>query len=109
MAATKRIRIIAISGPTRLAGLDVPTLKEVGIPIEIGNWRGFVGAPKMSEAGRKMWLDRFAKLHASPVWKETLKTQGWDDAYLAGDAFVSFLKTENETQTAALKDVGILK
>lgn len=108
-AESGRIRLIAISGPERLEGLDVPTLKESGIDIEIGNWRGFVGAPGMTEAGKKAWLDRFEKLHASDVWKETLKKQGWEDAYLAGDAFQMFLDEEEQAWTVALKDVGILK
>lgn len=107
-AETGRIRIIAVSGPTRVSGLDVPTLKESGIPLEIGNWRGFVGAPGMSEGGRKAWLERFKKLHDSPAWKETLKAQGWEDAYLSGDDFAGFLKTEHNNWTSALKDVGIL-
>lgn len=108
-AASGRIRIIAISSPTRVEGLEAPTLTEAGIPIEIGNWRGFVGAPGMSAAARKLWLDRFAALHESPVWKETLKTQGWQDAYLPGEAFVDFLKREQASWASALQDVGILK
>lgn len=108
-AQSGRIRIIAVSGPTRLEGLDVPTLKEVGIPVEIGNWRGFVGAPGMSEAGKKVWLDRFAQLHGSDVWKTTLKNQGWEDAYLAGPEFVSFLKAEETNWAQALREVGIVQ
>ena len=108
-AESGRIRIIAVSGPSRVDGIDAPTLKESGIPVEIGNWRGFVGAPGMSEAGRKIWLDRFAALHQTPAWKETLKVQGWEDAYLPGDAFAAFLKEEEAAWTTALKEVGILK
>jgi len=108
-AESGRIRIIAVSGPTRVEGLNAPTLKEAGIPVEIGNWRGFVGAPGMSDGAKKTWLDRFAKLHATKEWKETLKTQGWEDAYLPGEAFDAFLKSEEANWTSALKDVGILK
>jgi putative tricarboxylic transport membrane protein len=108
-AETGRIRIIAVSGPTRVDGLNAPTLKESGIPVEMGNWRGFVGGPGMTDAGRKLWLDRFAKLHATPEWKATLKTQGWEDAYLAGPEFVSFLRAEEAAWIDALRDVGILR
>ena len=104
-----RIRLIAISGPERLEGLDVPTLKESGINVEIGNWRGFVGAPGMSEAGQKLWLDRFAKLHESDAWKDVLKKQGWEDAYLPGEEFKTFLKSEEASWAQALKDVGVIK
>jgi putative tricarboxylic transport membrane protein len=107
-AETGRIRIIAVSGPNRLDGLDAPTLQESGIPIEMGNWRGFAGGPDMTDAGRKAWLERFEKLHSADAWKETLKAQGWEDAYLAGDDFVKFIDAENEKWSAALKEVGIL-
>ncbi|KRE24251.1 C4-dicarboxylate ABC transporter substrate-binding protein [Bosea sp. Root483D1] len=108
-AESGRIRIIAVSGPARVDGINAPTLKESGIPVEIGNWRGFVGAPGMSEGAKKLWLERFAKLHETPAWKETLKTQGWEDAYLPGDKFNAFLKEEEANWTSALKEVGILK
>ncbi|MGO4706143.1 Bug family tripartite tricarboxylate transporter substrate binding protein [Microvirga sp. 2MCAF38] len=107
-AQSGRIRIIAVSGPTRLEGLDVPTLKEAGIPVEIGNWRGIVGAPGMSEAGRKAWAERFEKLRKTDVWTATLKSQGWEDAYLPSDAFAAFLKQEKADWSVALKEVGIL-
>lgn len=107
-AQSGRIRIIAVSGPARLEGLDVPTLKEAGIPIEIGNWRGIVGAPGMSEAGRKLWGERFEKLHKTDVWAATLKTQGWEDAYLPSNEFAAFLKKEKAEWSQVLKEVGIL-
>jgi putative tricarboxylic transport membrane protein len=39
------MRAIAVTSPQRLKGIDVPTLKEQGIDVEIGNWRGVYGAP----------------------------------------------------------------
>lgn len=63
----------------------------------------------MTDAGRDAWLERFKQLHASDVWKETLKAQGWEDAYLSGPDFVSFIKSEEASWTSALKEVGILQ
>lgn len=108
-AESGRIRIIAVSGATRVEGVNAPTLKESGVNVEVGNWRGVVGAPGMSAAGKKVWLDRLNKMHGSAEWKQTLKTQGWDDAYMDGDKFESFLRNEEAAWTTALKDVGILK
>jgi putative tricarboxylic transport membrane protein len=45
----------------------------------------------------------------SPQWKEVLTQKGWDDAYLAGDAFGDFLKTENTRVTGVLKSIGLVK
>ena len=104
-----RIRIIAVSSEKRLPGVDAPTLKESGYDVVIGNWRGIIGAPGMSKAGRDMWLQRYAKLHASPEWKKALADRGWDDAYLAGDDFAAFLTKEKARQAEVLKDVGLVK
>ena len=50
MADAGRIRILAVTSAERFPGLDVPTLKESGHDVVIGNWRGLVGAPGMSDA-----------------------------------------------------------
>ena len=42
---TGKMRAIAVTSDTRLAGIDVPTLKEQGVNVVIGNWRGVYGAP----------------------------------------------------------------
>ena len=49
------------------------------------------------------------KMHPSKAWQETLKKQGWDDAYLSGEAFGGFLKEENVRIAAVLKEVGLVK
>ncbi len=104
-----RIRIIAVTSEKRIPGLDVPTLKESGYDVVIGNWRGIIGSPGMSNAGRDMWLARFAKMHDSAQWKKALADRGWDDAYLAGKDFADFLEKEKARQTEVLKDVGLVK
>ena len=104
-----RIRILAVSGEERIAGIDAPTLKEAGVNVTLGNWRGVLGAPGMSEEAKQEWLARFDKLHESDAWKKTLETQGWEDAYLSGDEFASFLQSESTRMTGVLKDVGLVQ
>jgi len=108
-ADQKRLRIIAVTSAERLPGVDAPTLKESGVDVVVGNWRGIIGAPGMSKEGRAMWLDRFQKLHESPQWKKKLADQGWADAYLAGDDFAKFLDEEKVRQEKVLKDLGLVK
>ena len=107
LADAGRLRIIAVTGPQRLRNIDAPTLREAGIDVVIGNWRGVVGSPGMSEKARTVWLERFDKLAAGEVWKQTLERQGWEDAYLSGDAFVTFLSAEKSKWKTILKDVGL--
>jgi putative tricarboxylic transport membrane protein len=40
-----KMKAIGVTSATRLKGVDVPTLKEQGLDVEIGNWRGVYGAP----------------------------------------------------------------
>ena len=108
-AESGRVRILATSSEERLPGVDAPTLKESGINVVLGNWRGVLGAPGMSEEGRARWVANFDKLHESEAWKKTLETQGWEDAYLSGDAFAAFLNEESTRMTAVLKDVGLVQ
>lgn len=109
MADAGRIKIIAVTSEGRVDGIDAPSLKEAGLNVVVGNWRGIVGAPDMSADGKAMWLDRFAKMHDSQAWKDILATQGWEDAYLAGDDFVAFLAEEKERTAAVLRGVGLIQ
>jgi putative tricarboxylic transport membrane protein len=104
-----RIRLLAVTSEQRLAGVDAPTLKESGVGVGVGNWRGVVGAPGMSAGGRQQWLARLDKLHESGAWKEVLQKQGWEDAYLPGDRFAAFLKEEQSRMAQVLKEVGLVK
>jgi putative tricarboxylic transport membrane protein len=104
-----RLRIIAVTSDKRLEGLNAPTLKESGVNVVIGNWRGIIGSPGMSKEGRAMWLDRFKKMHDSPQWKKAMADHDWTDAYLAGDDFGKFLREEHVRQEQVLKDLGLVK
>lgn len=109
MADAGRIRIIAVTSEGRFEGIDAPSLTEAGVPVVAGNWRGIVGAPDMTAEGKAMWLDRFAKMHESQAWKDILATQGWEDAYLAGDDFAAYLETEKVRIGEILKEAGLVK
>jgi putative tricarboxylic transport membrane protein len=104
-----KLRALAVSSPARLPGINVPTLKEQGVNVEFGNWRGVVAPEGVGAADRKALLDTIDKLVKSAAWKEQLKTKNWDDAYLAGDPFAAFLKAENDRVNKVLQSVGLAK
>lgn len=109
MADAGRIRIIAVTSEGRIDGIDAPSLTEAGLPVVVGNWRGIMGAPGMSDAGKAMWLERFTKMHEGPAWKDILAKQGWEDAFLAGDDYAAFLETEKSRIGEILKEAGLVK
>ena len=101
------LRLIALSAPERLPGLDVPTLKEQGIDVALPTWRALMASPQMSEADRKAVADAIAKMVATPAWKTVLAKNSWQDAYLPADGFAAFLDEQQILIAAALKDLGL--
>jgi putative tricarboxylic transport membrane protein len=106
---SKKLRAVAISAPARIAGIDVPTLKEQGINVEFGNWRGVTAPAAISAPDRQALLDVIGRMAKSATWKSELKKHNWEDAYLAADAFAQFLKTETDRVTNVLKSAGLVK
>jgi putative tricarboxylic transport membrane protein len=104
-----RLRLLAVTSDAKLPGVNAPTLKESGINVVIGNWRGLVGPPGMSADARARVVGMLDKMAKSKTWQDTLKKQGWDDAYLSGDAFGAFLKEENGRTAKVLTEVGLVK
>ena len=47
------LRALAISAPERLAGIDIPTLKEQGVDVDLANWRAIVAPPGLDERRRR--------------------------------------------------------
>ena len=45
-----KLRALAISSDKRVPGVEVPTLKEQGIDVEMVNWRAIFGPPGITDA-----------------------------------------------------------
>ena len=99
MIKAGKLRALGISSGKRLAGADVATLKEQKIDVEIVNWRAIMGAPGITPEQRKAAADMIEKMVKSKEWAEVLKTRGWDDYFLAGDACNTFLKDKSSAWT----------
>ena len=89
-----KMKAVGVTAGERIAGLDVPTLKEQGIAVEIGNWRGVYGAPGLSTAQRDALIAKLEKATQSAAWQDALQKNDWTPAWLAGDAFARFVDQE---------------
>ncbi len=104
-----KLRLVGVTSPNRLAGVDAPTLKEQGIDLVIANWRSVMAGPELPADKKAALLAAVEKMAKSPAWAAALKQKGWDDAYLAGDAFATFLKEEQARVGDILKSIGLAK
>lgn len=101
------LRLLAVTGPERVPGLDAPTLREAGLDTEFTNWRGIVAPPGLSDSERDKLIGLVTKLHDSKQWQDSMKKNGWDDAFLTGDEFGDFLDEQDRSVDQVLKELGL--
>ncbi len=104
-----KLRGIAISSDERVAGIDLPTLKEQGLDVALVNWRGLLAPPGIADAGKQALSDMVAKMVESPAWQATLEERGWINLYLPADAFAAFLAEDRSKVEGTLRDIGLVQ
>jgi len=100
-----RMRALAVSSPKALDG--IASLKEQGIDVELGNWRGIFAAPGITPAQRDALIAAVKAGTESPMWKESLDKFGWDAAYLPGDDYKKYLDEDVRRVTAIIDSLGL--
>ncbi len=103
-----KMKPIAVTSPTRLAGIDVPTMKEQGYDIVLGNWRGIYGAPGITAGQRAALTDIVVKATQAKAWQDGLKKNGWTPALLAGKEFDNFVEHEFASLRAIMALSGMV-
>ena len=103
-----KMKALAVTSGTRLKGIAVPTLKEQGINVEIGNWRGVYGAPGITPAQRKVLTDMLLKAAASKSWAESLEKNNWTASVLSGPAFDKFVDDDFAALRATMVKAGMV-
>ncbi len=104
-----KMRAIAITSGQRVKGIDtVPTLKEQGINVEIGNWRGVFGAAGITPAQRDALTQRVVKATQSKAWQAALAKNNWTSALLTSKAFDEFVDRDFSALRATMVRAGMV-
>jgi putative tricarboxylic transport membrane protein len=103
-----KMRAIGVTSETRIKGLDVPTLKEQGINVVIGNWRGVYAAGGITPEQRKALTDMVVKATKTKAWAESLERNGWTPALMAGAEFEKFVDNEFASLRAVMVKSGMI-
>lgn len=105
-----KVRALAVSGTSEAQALPgVKPLKDQGIDVVLTNWRGVVAPGSIDEAQKAKLTEVVTKLHATEAWKATLAKNNWDDAFLAGDEFKTFLTEDITKVKTTLTEIGLVK
>lgn len=103
-----KLKTLAVMADKRVKGFDaVPTLKERGIDLSIGTWRG-LGAPKATPADvLATWGEVARKTTDDPVFKEALDRLSIGVSYADAETFRANMKRDNDTFKALVNKLGI--
>ena len=106
---TGDLRPLAISSAERLEGVDIPTLKEQGVDVELTNWRAVFAPPGISDEDKQALADTVGQMVESEAWQKTLEERAWLDLYLPPDEFAQFLAQDTQQVETVLKDIGLVQ
>ena len=102
------LRLLLVTSPQRIASLpDVPTAREKGLDFDITNWFGIVATGKTPKAGLDAITGYIKKAMANASMVEKLGQVQLIPSVLCGDAFVAFLKDQNDLYAAIVREAGI--
>ncbi|MCI9887010.1 tripartite tricarboxylate transporter substrate binding protein [Micrococcales bacterium 31B] len=98
------LRALAVSSPERIEGVDIPTFIEGGYQIELGNWRGFVAAPGVTQENIDEFVAILTEMRATAEWQDALTRNSWTDSFIVGDEFTAFVREQEELIGGLLKE-----
>ena len=103
------VRILAVAAPERLAELPgVPTMTELGYPVELLNWRGFFGVPGLPDENRQAFVDALDAMRQQPSWKKEIARYGWVERFMAGKEFIEYLERQEALIGSLMTDLGFI-
>ncbi|GAA1433063.1 tripartite tricarboxylate transporter substrate-binding protein [Microlunatus lacustris] len=99
---------LAVSSEQRSGQVpEVPTIAEAGYDVVLSNWRGLMSHPRLTAEARTALTDLVTSAHDTPEWRDVLAKNGFDDIFLAGEEFATFLTEEETRVQAILSDIGL--
>ncbi len=105
--AAGKMRAIGVTSQKRLPGVAVPTMKEQGYDVVIGNWRGVYGAPGITAAQREALTKLVVDATRSKAWAEALQANKWTPALQTGREFDEFVDYEFSALRAIIYLAGM--
>ncbi|KEI70271.1 tripartite tricarboxylate transporter substrate binding protein [Endozoicomonas elysicola] len=110
LADAGEVRVLVMTGEERSdAAPEVPTLKELGYNSSFVNWRGFFGAPDLSEEKKAEFVKTLEKMYETAEWEQVRARYGWSEIFKPDATFVAFLGNQEKEMGTLMRELGFLK
>jgi putative tricarboxylic transport membrane protein len=103
-----KMRAIGVTSEKRIKGIDIPTLREQGINVVLGNWRGLYAAPGITPQQQAELISLVTATAKTKAWQESMAKNGWTPALLSGKEFADFVDYEFTSLRAIMYLSGML-
>ncbi|NNG05754.1 MAG: tripartite tricarboxylate transporter substrate binding protein [Inquilinus sp.] len=104
-----QVRILAMTGDERIPEApDVPTLKELGYDVSFANWRGFFGAPGLSDEKADAYAEALGEMYRTEAWEKVRARNGWTNLFKPRAEFVRFLEQQETEIGDMMRTLGVL-
>lgn len=106
-----KIRLLAISSPTRLAGAfaQVPTWKEQGIDSEFASMQGIMAPRGLTPAQHAYWDDVLKRATATPEWAAFCQRNQWTPRLITGPEAQRFAEGQLVEMRAILRELHLAR
>ncbi|MEO3808953.1 hypothetical protein ABGB17_08115 [Sphaerisporangium sp. B11E5] len=101
------LRVLAVSAPDRVPGLDAPTLLECDTHLYCADWRALLGPGDLPDDDRDALVGMCRSVTETASWREHCRRNGWAPLYLDGDDFGRWLGVESARLSKAFGDLGL--
>jgi putative tricarboxylic transport membrane protein len=75
---------------------------------EFVNWRGFFGAPGLSDELSQAYQNKLAAMYDTPEWAEVRDRNGWVEIFNPGGEFTGFLEEQEQVIGDLMRELGFL-
>jgi putative tricarboxylic transport membrane protein len=109
LVEAKKMRLLAVSSPTdqKIDGTVPKTIKQLGVDLELTNWRGIVAPPDLSAKERKKVTAFVQKVLDTPSWRKARERNDWGDFVKTGPELDEFLDAETKRVNGIVDELGI--
>ncbi|WP_431929520.1 Bug family tripartite tricarboxylate transporter substrate binding protein [Nonomuraea jabiensis] len=104
------LRVLSVDSEERVAGIDAPTMKELGLAnAAISTLAGVLAPAGLTKEQQQDVIGLLDKVRQTSCWKKVLERNNWVEDWRPGDQFGQVLAQQRTQVTTILGELGLGK